>query len=552
VAAAPEVAVEPRVTSPPMKRWGALVILAAAQFLMVLDQSVMNVSISQLVKDFDTDVTVIQGVITAYSLVMAALMITGGKIGDLVGRRRAFTVGLIIYACGSALTAASWSVGALLLGWSILEGIGAALVLPALAALIAGNYEGTQRALAYAVIGGVAGAGIAVGPILGGWVTTEYSWRYVFVGEVVVSALIVAFVKLLSDAARPGRAPQLDWVGSILSASGLGLVVLGVLSASTWGWVAPKNSPLEPFGFSLTPFVVGAGCGVLWGFRAWQRHREDSGLDPLVHFALLRIASLRSGLSSFLSQNLVLMGIFFVVPLYLQLVLGLDAFETGVRMLPVSITMFIVALAGSRLALRFAPRPLVRVGFVVLLAGDLLLLATVDPTLDNVGFAVAMGVLGIGLGLLASQLGNVVQSSVGPEDRSEAGGLQYTAQQLGSALGVALIGAIVLTGLAQSFVNRVADDDRIADEVSQQVSVHVSKGVSFVSADQVEAAATDAGVDQATTTALVDDYEDAQIQALKAGLLVVAGIVLASLLTTRGLPAQVAGGTQEEVEAVDR
>ncbi|MCB0954309.1 MAG: MFS transporter, partial [Microthrixaceae bacterium] len=167
---------------------------------MVLDQSVMNVSISQLVEDFDTTVTTIQGVITLYCLVMAMLMLTGGKIGDIIGRRRAFTIGLVIYACGSAVTAVAPSVAVLALGWSIFEGVGAALVLPALAALIAGNFEGPGRKIAYAVIGGVAGAGIAIGPILGGWATTELSWRIVFVGEVVLVLFILAMVRLIADA----------------------------------------------------------------------------------------------------------------------------------------------------------------------------------------------------------------------------------------------------------------------------------------------------------------------------------------------------------------
>ena len=191
-----------------MKKWGPLVILAAAQFVMVLDQAVMNVSISQLVIDFDTTVTTIQAVITLYSLMMAMLMLTGGKIGDIIGRRRAFAIGLVIYGCGSALTAASQTVPQLAFGWSILEGIGAALVLPALAALIAGNYEGRDRAAAYAVIGGVAGAGIAVGPILGGWATTELSWRVVFLGEVVLVLLILAGLRMLTDAPGPGEEAQ--------------------------------------------------------------------------------------------------------------------------------------------------------------------------------------------------------------------------------------------------------------------------------------------------------------------------------------------------------
>src|ERR1700710_930481 len=232
-----------------MKKWGVLVVLGAAQFLMVLDQAVMNVAISQLVEDFDTAVTTIEAVIAFYALVMAGLMLTGGKLGDIWGRRRAFTIGLVIYGAGSALTAASWNVPSLMFGWSILEGIGAALVIPALIALVAGNYKGNDRAIAYGVLGGVAGAGIAVGPILGGWATTELSWRVVFIGEVVVAIGILIGTRLIKDPAREQEAPQLDWVGSVLSAAGLAVLVFGVLQASNWGWLQPRSSPLEPFGF---------------------------------------------------------------------------------------------------------------------------------------------------------------------------------------------------------------------------------------------------------------------------------------------------------------
>lgn len=241
----------------------------------------------------------------------------------------------------------------LALGRSILEGIGAALVLPALAALIAGNFEGPDRKVACAVIGGVAGAGIAIGPILGGWATTELSWRVVFLGEVVLVLFILAMTRLIGDAPRAGAAPQLDLVGSVLAATGLRAVVLGTLQSSTWGWLTPKDSPVEPLGFSLTVFVIAGGALLLWAFVSWQRRRESSGSDPLVHLALLRIPELRSGLIGLFTQNLILMGVFFVVPLYLQLVVGLDALETGIKMLPVSITMFVASAAGSRLSSRF-------------------------------------------------------------------------------------------------------------------------------------------------------------------------------------------------------
>jgi MFS family permease len=532
-----------------VNRWAPLAVLAAAQFVMVLDQAVMNVSISQLVTDLDTDVTAIQAVITFYSLVMAMLMITGGKVGDLVGRRRAFVAGLVIYAVGSTVTAAAPTVLVLALGWSVLEGIGAALVLPALAALIAGTYERRERAVAYSVIGGVAGAGIAVGPILGGWATTELSWRVVFVGEVVVVIGILLFAHLLRDAPAEGPRPRLDLVGALSSAAGLGLIVLGILQASAWGWLVPKNSPVEPFGFALTPFVVAAGALLLWWFAWWQRARERRGTDPLVHLDLVRIAPLRAGLGTFLAQNLILLGVFFTVPLYLQLVLGLNALETGVRMLPVSVTMFLASVAGARLGARFATRSLVRAGLGAVIAAILWLLTSVEPTLDELRFGVSMALLGLGLGLIVSQLGNVVQSSVDTSGRSEAGGLQYTAQQLGAALGVALVGAIVLSGLVSNFLTRIEEDPAVPDAVTEQAELAVSGDVSFVTSDQVRTAATEAGVDPGVVDDLVVSYEQAQLFALKAGLLAAALLAVAALAVTRRLPSEPATSAIDDAAA---
>jgi MFS family permease len=520
-----------------MAKWGVLAVLAVAQFLMVLDQAVMNVAISQLVDDFHTTVTTIQAVIALYALVMAGLMLTGGKLGDIWGRRRAFAIGLCIYGVGSALTAASWNVPTLTLGWSVLEGIGAALVLPALVALVAANYRGGDRAIAYGVLGGVAGAAIAVGPILGGWFTTELTWRLVFVGEVVVAIGILLGTRLIREPpGEPDRTPRLDWVGSVLSASGLALVVFGVLQASNWGWLEPRSSPVEPFGFSLTPFVVAAGGVLLAAFRAWEGRREGKGLEPLVHFRLLGIPSLRGGVSMLLAQNLILMGIFFTIPLFLQIVQGLDALETGVRMLPASAGLFVAALGGSALSKRFAARPLVRAGLLVVLASIAMLLATIEPELDNGAFLTAMGVLGIGMGLIVSQLGNVVQSAIGDADRSEAGGLQNTAQQLGSSLGTALLGAIVISGLVAAFTANVADDPQISAGVSSQLEVKLSAGGSFVASEEVRAGATAAGLGPATVDALVSHYEDAQLSALKTALLFAGFLVIFSLWLTRRLP----------------
>ncbi|MFC9592045.1 MFS transporter [Streptomyces sp. NPDC056944] len=524
-----------------MRHWRALIVLGTAQFLMVLDTSVMNVSISQLVEDFDTEVTAIQAVITLYALVMAAFMLIGGRFGDILGRRRVFLIGMTVYGVGSALTAVAPTLWVLALGWSVIEGLGAALVLPSMAALVAESYRGRDRSVAYGVIGGLAGAGIAVGPLLGGWVTTYLTWRLVFAGEVVVVLAVLLFQGAIPKQPPVGRRPGLDVVGAVLSAVGLGLGVLGVLQSSSWGWVQPRNPPFTVFGFAPTLFVVGAGVVVLFFFRVWEERREARGEDPLVHLALFRRPALSSGLMTLLSQNLILLGLFFTIPLYLQVVQGLDAFETGLRLLPVSVTMLVASMGGARLGRRAGPRRVVRLALVVLLVSIGWLVATIDAELDDAQFFWAMALLGLGVGLLASQLGNVVQSSAGEEERSEVGGLQFTAQNLGSALGTALIGSLLIGALAQAFTTQVEQDPRLSDATRQQTSVALEAGINFVPTDQVHAAAEDAGLPPHEVEAVTDSYAAAQLDGLKAAVLATGGITLASFLVTRGLPGP--GGT---------
>ncbi|MFE7516509.1 MFS transporter [Streptomyces sp. NPDC057540] len=535
-----------------MRRWRALIVLGAAQFLMVLDTSVMNVSISQLVEDFDTEVTSIQAVITLYALVMAAFMLIGGRFGDILGRRRVFLIGMAVYGVGSALTSVAPTLWVLALGWSVIEGLGAALVLPSMAALVAESYRGRDRSVAYGVIGGLAGAGIAVGPLLGGWVTTYLTWRLVFAGEVVVVLAVLLFQGAIPKQPPVDRRPGLDVVGAVLSALGLGLGVLGVLQSSTWGWVQPRNPPFTVLGFAPTLFVVGAGVVVLFFFRVWEERREARGEDPLVHLALFRRPALSSGLMTLLSQNLILLGLFFTIPLYLQVVQGLDAFETGLRLLPVSVTMLVASMGGARLGRRAGPRRIVRLALVVLLVAIGWLVATIDPQLDDAQFFWAMALLGLGVGLLASQLGNVVQSSAGEEERSEVGGLQFTAQNLGSALGTALIGSLLIGALAQAFTTQVEQDPRLSDAARQQTSVALEAGINFVSADQVHAAAEDAGLPPHEVEAVTESYASAQLDGLKAAVLATGGITLASFLVTRGLPgAGGTGGRGRERDAAD-
>jgi EmrB/QacA subfamily drug resistance transporter len=519
-----------------------IAIFASAQFVMVLDSSVMNVSISQIVADLDTTIQGVQLAITAYTLVMAALMLGGAKLGDILGRDRTFSLGLAIYGLGSLITALSPNLTVLLIGWSFIEGLGAALVLPAIVSLIAATYEGKQRALAFGIVGGVAGAAVAAGPLIGGWVTTELSWRYVFAGETVIVAVILLVRRRLIRAPAVTSPPKLDLVGVALSVLGLGFVVFGILKSSEWGLIEPRGAltiggeEITPFGFSAVPFLILIGLGFLAAFVLWEERRERKRLDVLLDRSLLRIPQLRAGLATLMMQQLILLGTFFVLPVYLQVVLGLDAFETGKRLFPMSVTMFLAAMTGPRLAAGFAPKRVAQAGLVALVAASLLLLGTIDVELEETEFAIALAVFGIGAGLLLSQLGNVIMSSVDPAKTNEAGGLQGTAQNLGASLGTALIGAVLIGALTSGFVSRVENNPALGAEVRDRVAQVAQKGIPVVPVDDVEEAALEAGVGEDQAKAVAADYGDAQLQGLKRAIGAVAVFALLSLWFTRRLP----------------
>lgn len=516
-------------------------LLAVTQFLMTVDMTVMNVSISALVEDLDTTVTSVQAVITAYTLVMAASMITGGKLGDLLGRRRALRIGLVVYAAGSGITALAPNVVVLFIGWSVLEGIGAALIMPTVTALVAGNFTGAHRARAYGVIAAAAAVAVAAGPIVGGFVTANASWRWVFAAEVVIAFVLLAGSTRIPDVAVETRA-KLDVVGALLSAAGLAAIVYGVLQSSSWGWVEPRvpsgdDATPQLAGISLSAWLLVAGIVLLWLLVVWLHRRISTGRTPLFDPVLLDNRRLRSGLTALLTQYFVSGGAFFVVPLYLSIVLGLDAFETGLQMLPLSLALVVVAPAVPRFAPHASPRRVVRLGLVVLAAGALLLAVLLDRNPADAGIVtVPFILLGTGLGLLASQLGNIIVSSEPVERSGEVGGLQYTAQNLGASLGTALIGAVVIGALATQAATGIEDAPEVSDAVEAAAGTHLANGVEFVSDTQLEAALAETPLTQEEQDAIVRINADARIESLRLGMMAVAVGALLGLFPTGRLP----------------
>jgi EmrB/QacA subfamily drug resistance transporter len=512
-----------------------LLTLASSQFLMTLDSSVMNVSIATVAKDVGTTVTGIQTAITLYTLVMACLMIVGGKMGSIIGRRRAFSIGCIIYCSGSMTTALAPNLPVLLLGWSLLEGIGAALIMPAIVALVAGNFPPQARPRAYGLIAAAGAMAVAVGPLVGGLVTTYASWRYVFASEVVLVIVILLLARRVQDA-PPDRRPKLDVLGAVLSATGLALAVYGILRSSEWGWVRPKPGGAAILGLSPTIWLIMAGLLVIWLFVHWQAHLESVHKEPLVQLSLLANHQLTGGLVAFFFQFLLQAGIFFVVPLFLSVVLGLSALATGVRLLPLSVALLLAAAGVPKLWPRANPRRVSRIGILLLLGGIVLLLSGIDLDATAAVVLAPLMLVGLGIGCLASQLGAVTVSAV-PDDKSpEVGGLQNTATNLGASIGTALAGSVLIAVLTASFLAGVQQNPKVPAEAKSKAGVELAGGVPFVSDADLKQAMQKAGASPSLTQAVVDANAKARVEGLHAALAVLAVLAIVALFFTQRLP----------------
>jgi MFS family permease len=525
------------------ERSGASVVLltlAAGQFLMTLDTSVMNVAIATVAEDVGTDVTGIQTAITLYTLVMATLMITGGKIGALIGRKRAFGIGCVIYGAGSFTTSISPSLPVLLIGWSFLEGVGAALILPAIVALVAANFRPEGRPRAYGLVMSAGAIAVAIGPLIGGLFTTYLSWRLVFAGEVLIVIAILALMRRIEDE-PPGPQPRIDFVGVVLSAAGLGLAVFGVLRSSVWGWIAPKPDAPDLWGISAVLWLILAGLFLLWLFSEWESRIEERGGEPLVRPTMLKNVQMVGGLKMFFFQYFVQSGVFFVVPLFLSVSLGLSAIDTGVRLLPLSVTLLIAAAGIPRFRPQANPRRVVRLALLAMFAGTVVLLAAIDKDASAEIVTLPLLLLGQGIGALASQLGAVTVSAVPDELSPEVGGLQNTATNIGASLGTALAGSVLIASLTATLVAGIQQNAAVPAEVKKQANVELSSGVPFLSDTDAEKALEQAGISDQAAAEIVDENAKARLTALRTALAVIAIVAAAALFFTGPIPTRQPG-----------
>ncbi|MFH8936422.1 MFS transporter [Streptomyces griseosporeus] len=396
----------------------------------------MNVMINDISEDLDTTVQGVQVAITAFLLVMAALMIPGGRLTDRYGRKRCFLTGLIVYAIGALLSAAAPGLGVLILGNSILEGIGTALLIPPVYILTTLLYpDVTSRARAFGVVMALGGIGAAAGPLIGGLITTAISWRAAFVFQALVIAVIVLLSRRIDDPLPPDPTRSFDTVGAVLSAVGLVLVVMGILATDDNVWLM------------IALLVLGA-LVLGWFFRS-ARAKEASGREPLLSLSLFRNRASNLGLVTQNIQWLVLMGTSFTVAAYLQVVRGYDAIQTGVVFTAATSGLLASSLSAERLARRYAQRTLIMSGFVVSIAGIVIVIILARAYSTAWAFVPGLVLIGLGLGVMLTPSVNVVQSSFPEEQQGEISGLSRSVSNLGSSFGTAIAGTILVAGLSK-------------------------------------------------------------------------------------------------------
>jgi EmrB/QacA subfamily drug resistance transporter len=456
------------------------VLLAMAMFVLVVDTSLMNVSISAVVRDLDTTASGVQSAIALEALVSAAFILMGSKIGDLIGRKRAYVLGLLGYAAGALSMTLSQSLVPIIIFWAIIGGLGASLLLPAMQSLIHGNFEGPMQRKAYALVGAAAAIAAAVGPLLGGFITTYLSWRVAFFGEVVIIAIVLLGSRRVRDVPYTGSR-GVDVVGAILSAVGMGGVVLGIL--------------LWQEGGESVGAVIAVGAVALGSLVWWLRRRKREGRPALLDIGLFSSKYFRLGISCQTLQQISLGGMMIALPIFLQMVLEYNALEAGLTLAPLSLSMFAIALLAGKKAASRSPSRIIRAGFLLLVVGVAVLIPIVPRAHSGWAMAVPLLIAGCGLGLLVSQLNNYTLAPIEEERVSEAAGVNSAGGSFGLSFGLAFAGAIMLATLSLVFTNEAnssdvltpAQQDRVADRLEHNAEVLTNTDLEKLLAGQTPA-----------------------------------------------------------------
>ncbi len=460
--------------------WVPLAVVCATVFIVAIDSTMMAVAIGAIVVDLNTTIGAVQAGIAVYSLIMAAFMIAGGKLGTIYGTNLVFSIALVIYTIGTLMAALSPNIGILVLGWSVVEGLAAAALVPIAMALIVVNYKGKQRALAFGFVGGVTATAAALGPIVGGILTTEFSWRWGFALEAIIAIGVLLFMGKLKGS-PPNRSERLDVFGMVLAALGFGLIVLGALLAGPYGWWNARRpfeifgTEFNPFGMSPAPLIILVGVVLVIGLIHWLHGREGRGQSPLFRLGLLKHRNFTVGFSTMALMTGILAGALFFFPLFMLSGLGLNPLQAGVALLPLSFSLLVVSLTSPGLGQKIPPKYLVQAGIVLVGAGVFLYREVV--ALDNgIGqMALPFILIGAGMGLFLAQINNITLSAIPEQESSVGAGLTNTVNELGRSLGVAIIGSAFTAAVFFGIVNTSAQIQAVElnEEQAQQLAIEL-------------------------------------------------------------------------------
>jgi EmrB/QacA subfamily drug resistance transporter len=446
-------------------------LLAAAMFVLVVDTSLMNVSISSVVRDLDTTVSGVQSAIALEALISAAFILISSKLGDLFGRKRAYVLGLVAYAIGALAMTVAQSLTAIIIFWAIIGGLGASLLLPAMQSLIHGNFEGAAQKRTYALIGAAAAIAAAVGPLLGGFVTTYLSWRVGFGLEVVVIAVVLSQIGLVKDVPYTGDR-RIDAVGAVLSVLGMGGVVLGILVWQEGG--------------DYVVLLIAIGALALWGLARWLVRRHRDGKVTVLDPDLFRLPHFRVGVTGEMLQNITLGGAMIALPIFLQIKLEYDALQTGLSLAPLSLTMFVVAILAGRKSGNRRPAKIIRAGFALSALGLALIIPIVPRAHSGWYLVIPLAIAGAGLGLLVSQLNNYTLAPIDEERISEAAGVNSAAGSFGLSFGLAVAGGVLLATLSLAFTNMANASSVIPSPQQHQIAQTLEDDAQVVSNTELE------------------------------------------------------------------
>jgi EmrB/QacA subfamily drug resistance transporter len=546
-----------------MKKYGVLIVVSLAMFILTLDTTMMNVAITAIAQDLDTEIQNIQLAVSLYALIMAAFMITGAKLADMYGTKRIFLIGTVMYGVGTLIAALSQNIGMLIAGWSIIEGLGAALMMPAIATFLMVSYKGKERMTAFAVFTAVAVGGAAIGPIVGGAFTTYASWRWAFASEAVIVVIVLAFSYLLISQKKPVK-PKLDWFGVVLSAAGMACLVYGLILTTNYGWWNAKRPfvigglEIAPFGISFAAILMIAGIIFLLLFVVWLIRQERRGNEPLAPTSLFKNKPYIAGNTVFLMLQLCIAAMLFTIPFFLQSVLFKSAIESGIALMPLTLAMLVFVFVTSRLASRFPVKYLVIIGAIICVAGTILLANSFSVDMSVIDMLPGLIVIGIGLGLANSQLQNLILSSTKGDVADEASGLMNSFRNLGTSMGTAVVVSLLLTFLFSSLVSGINDSNVLPEEDKQMWNVVLTDTIKHMEkeefADLVKEIVADYPDEYVEELQGISD--DSIANSMRISYYVIAGIFGISLATSLLLPRRklvsASGDSSEDSEEVDK